>query len=75
MERISFDIRGVVGISLVGLQGLPEKDWFAMGYVSWRAADGVTLLAGTVLFGGPDGSRFGSARDLSRVFVEIKYAW
>ena len=75
VERISVDIRDVVSISAVGTQGLPGKDYFVLGYVSWRAADGLTVLAGVLLFGGPDDSRFGQIRDQSRVFAEVKYSF
>ena len=75
VERVAIDIRDVVGISVVSTQGLPAKDFFVMGYVSWRAADGLTVLAGVVAFGGPEDSRFGRVRDQSRVFTEVKYAF
>ena len=75
VERVAIDIRDIVSISLVSMQGLPEADWFGLGYVSWRAADGLTVLLGAVLFGGPDGSDFGRLGDYSRVFVEAKYSF
>lgn len=75
VERLALDIRDVVGISIVSTQGLPAKDLFVMGYVSWRAADGLTVLAGVVAFGGPEDSRFGQIRDQSRVFLELKYSF
>jgi len=75
VERVAIDIRDTVSISLVSMQGLPDADWFGLGYVSWRAADGLTLLAGAVLFGGPDDSDFGRIEDYSRLFVEVKYSF
>jgi len=75
VERVAIDIRETVSISLVGVQGLEDGDWFGLGYVSWRVTDGLTLLAGTVLFGGPEGSDFGRLEGYSRVFVEVKYSF
>ena len=75
VERVAIDIRGTVGISLVCMQGVPDADWFGLGYVSWRAADGITLLLGAVLFGGPDDSDFGRIESYSRGFIEAKYSF
>jgi len=75
VERASVDIRDVVSIQVVGMQGLPQGDHFEMAFVSWRAADGLTVLGGVVLFGGPDETRFGRIRDSSRAFVEVKYSF
>ncbi len=46
-----------------------------MAFVSWRASDGLTVLGGVVLFGGPEDTRFGRIRDSSRAFVEVKYSF
>ncbi len=75
VERAAVDIRDVVSISVVAMQGLPQGDHFEMAYVSWRVADGLTLLGGVVLFGGPEDTRFGRIRDYSRAFLELKYAF
>ncbi len=75
VERASINIRDVVSIQVVAMQNLPTKDHFEMGFVSWRAADGLTVLAGVVFFGGPEDSEFGRIRDFSRVFAEVKYSF
>ncbi len=75
VERLAIDIKGVVSIQAVASQNLPAGDHFEMAYVSWRAVDGLTLLGGVVLFGGPEDSTFGRIEDYSRAFVEVKYSF
>ncbi len=46
-----------------------------MAFVARRARDGLTVVGGGVLFGGPEDTRFGRIRDSSRAFVEVKYSF
>ncbi len=75
VERLSWTWRDTVSLSVVGVQGLPEGDHMELAYASWRAADGLTLLAGALIFGGPDDTRFGAMQDERRVFTEVKYSF
>jgi len=75
VERVAWSFRDLLSLSVVGVQGLPEGDHFELAYLSWRAADGLTVLAGVLLFGGPPGTRFGELEGYSRGFVEMKYAF
>ncbi len=75
VERLSWSWRDTVSLSAVALQYLPDQGFFGLGYLSWRAADGLTVLGGALLFGGPRGSTFGDISELSRVFGEIKYSF
>ncbi|MBW1881820.1 MAG: hypothetical protein JRJ84_25975 [Deltaproteobacteria bacterium] len=72
VERAAWTWEDLLTLSVVGVQGIPEGDHFEMALLSWRAADGLTVLAGAVVFGGPEESRFGRVRDASRVFAEVK---
>jgi hypothetical protein len=72
VERAAWTWEDLLTVSVVGVQGIPEGDHSEMVLVSWRAADGLTVLAGAVVFGGPEESRFGRVRDASRVFAEVK---
>jgi hypothetical protein len=75
VERVAWTWRDTVSVSVVGVQGLPEGDHFELGYASWRAADGLTVLAGVLLFGGPDDTRFGAMKSERRAFAEVKYSY
>jgi len=75
VERVAWTWQDTVSVSVVGVQGLPDGDHFELGYASWRAADGLTLLAGVLLFGGPEDTRFGAMKSERRAFTEVKYAF
>jgi hypothetical protein len=75
VERAAWTWQDTVSVSVVGVQGLPDGDHFELAYASWRAADGLTVLAGVLLFGGPDDTRFGALKDQRRGFAEVKYAF
>lgn len=75
VERAAWSWKDLLSLSVVGVQGLPEGDHFELAYVSWRAADGFTLLGGVLLFGGPDHTRFGAMKAERRGFAEAKYAF
>jgi len=72
VERAAWTWEDLLTLSVVGVQGIPEGDHAEMVLLSWRAADGLTVLGGVVVFGGPEESRFGRAHDASRVFAEVK---
>ncbi len=72
VERIAWNWRDTVNLSLVGVQGAEDLDHFEMLLVRWRVADGLTALGGVILFGGPEGSRFGDAADDSQALAELK---
>ena len=75
VERVSVDIRDVVTIQVVAVQQLPTFGHFEMAFVSVRAARGLTILGGVVLFGGEEGSEFARLQADSRAFLEVKYAF
>ena len=75
VERVAWTWQDTPSLSVVGVQGLPDGDHFELGYASWRAADGLTVLAGVLLFGGPDDTRFGAMKSERRAFTEVKYAF
>ncbi len=75
VERLAWSWKDLLSLSVVGVQGLPEGDHFELAYLSWRAADGLSILGGVLLFGGPDGSRFGEMDGYSRGFTEVKVAF
>ena len=75
VERAAWTWQDTVSVSVVGVQGLPEGDHFELAYASWRAADGLTVLAGVLLFGGPDDTRFGAMKSERRAFTEVKYSF
>jgi hypothetical protein len=72
VERAAWTWRDTVTLSVVGVQGLEDLDHFEMAMASWNAQDGLTVLGGVILFGGPEDSRFGAYQDASRVFGEVK---
>jgi hypothetical protein len=75
VERLAWTWKDLLSLSVVGVQGLPEGDHMELAYASWRAADGLTVLAGALIFGGPKDSRFGAMEDERRVFSEVKYSF
>jgi hypothetical protein len=75
VERGAWTWKDTVSVSVVGVQGLPEGDHMELAYVSWRAADGLTVLAGALVFGGPEDTRFGAMKAERRAFAEVKYSF
>ncbi len=75
VERMSWTWKDLLSLSVVGVQGLPDGDHMELAYASWRAADGLTVLAGALIFGGPDDTRFGAMKEERRVFTEVKYSF
>lgn len=75
VERAAWTWKDQLSVSVVGVQGLPEGDHFELAYASWRAADGLTVLGGVLLFGGPADTRFGGMKDRRRAFTEVKYSF
>ena len=75
VERLAWNWRDLLSLNAVGMQGVPDGDHFEMAYASWRAADGLSVLTGVVLFGGPEDTTFGALRDQSRAFGELKYSF
>ncbi len=75
VERLSYTWKDLISLSVVGVQGLPDGDHMELAYVSWRAADGLNVLAGALIFGGPDDTRFGAMKDERRAFTEVKYSF
>ncbi len=75
VERLAIDIRGVVSIQAVAVQQLPTFGHFEMAFVQVRAARGLTILGGVVIFGGEEGSEFARLQADSRAFAEVKYSF
>lgn len=75
VERLAWTWKDLISLSVVGVQGLPDGDHFELAYASWRAADGLTVLAGVLWFGGPEDTRFGAMSSYRRGFAEVKYAF
>jgi hypothetical protein len=75
VERVAVNILDVVSIQAVAVQQLPTFGHFEMAFVSVRAARGLTVLGGVVLFGGEEGSEFARLQADSRAFVEVKYSF
>ncbi len=75
VERGAYTYKDTVSLQIVGVQGIPDGNHFEMLYLSWRVADGFTVLGGAILFGGPEESGFGRMKDYSRAFGEAKYSF
>jgi hypothetical protein len=75
VERAALDIHDAVSIQVVAVQQFPDFGHFEMAFVQVRAARGLAIMTGVVLFGGEEASEFGRLQAGSRGFVEVKYAF
>jgi len=76
--KLQYQVLPELGLHAMNLVNIPDSrsvDTLILAFVAWEPLEALKLYAGTILFRGPAGTRFGRTEDQGRFFLELKHGF